>query len=226
MNLLQLPTETRLRIFEELLAYPSAIVVSVPHTLPTQNSRFKIRTVRPLSPQLLRVCRQTLLEGRRVLYGSHRFNCAFSVLGIGKLRAQIGPLNFGHVKHLIIGWSDLRRLSHSFRNNKTSKLYQSLETLAIQGQFLVDLERPGNLFYSDLYGLYNHCQSAREILRQHPRLNVLAQMPITDHSPLEQSFTEFRIKWRLLRSTSAMLPNVSCLEKPSLRRYSSWSGYS
>jgi hypothetical protein len=208
MHLLKLPIEIRLRIYEELLACPSAVVESVPHRISTIKFRFQIRTVRPLSPQLLRVCRQIHLEARRVLYSSHQFNCAFSILGIGKLRAQIGPTNFGHIKH-IIGWSGLRRLSYSFRNSRTAKLYMNLETLTIQESFLVNLGRPGNLLDLDLCELSNHCKAASEILCQHPLLSVLAQTSIKDPQPLEESGTALRIKWTLRRSSSAMLPSVS-----------------
>jgi hypothetical protein len=115
------------------------------------------------------------LEARPVLYGSHQFNCAFSVLGIEKLRAQIGLTNFGDIKGLTVGWSDMRRLPHSFQKNKVAKLYRNLETLTIQGYFLVDLNRPGNLLDLDLCELSNHCKSARKILCRLALLSVLAK---------------------------------------------------
>jgi len=219
MHLLKLPTEIRLRIYDELLARPSTVVESVPHKISTIKFRFQIRTAHPLSPQLLRICRQIHLEARRVLYGSHLFNCAFSSLGIEKLRAQIGSTNFGYIKHLTIGWSDLRRLSYSFRNDKTARLYRNLETLAIYDSLLVDLDRPGSLLDLDLCELRNHCKSAREILCQHLLLSVLAQTSTKDAQPLGESNSAFRIKWTLRRSASGLLPNEHRLD---LDRLMSW----
>ena|SRR2546421_7262164 len=110
------------------------VVESVLSKLSLKCPVFKVRTVHPLSPELLPVCRQVLAEGRRILNLTARSLSSVSK----KLHAQIGPLNFGHVKHLVIGWSDLRRLSHSFRNQKSVKVYQ---ILTIQEDFLVDLDR-------------------------------------------------------------------------------------
>ena len=183
---------------------------------PMHKGLFRVRTVHPLSPQLLLVCRQIHHEGRPVLYGSHLFDCAFSVLTIPKLHRQIGPTNFGHIKSLIIGWSDLRRLSRIFQHSKIAKLYHNLEKLTVSRSFLVDLHRPGTLLNLDLCELSDHCQSARDILGRHPLLNVLAQTSTKDTQPGERSHSSFRVKWRFLRSISAMLPSVGVPKESSL----------
>lgn len=215
MHLLKLPIEIRLRIYDELLACESAVVESVPHRMSTVKSRFQIRTAHPLAPQLLRLCHQIHFEARPVLYGSHQFNCAFSILGIEKLRAQIGPTNFGYVKHLIIGWSDMRRLLYSFRNPRTAQLYHNLETLTIREPFRVDLDRPGSLLDLELCELANYCKTAHKILCHHPLLRVLAQTSLGDPRAREEANTVFRIKWTLRRSPSEMLPDVRIQGKPS-----------
>jgi hypothetical protein len=93
MHLFMLPTEVKLQIYEELLACPSTVVKYVPRKIRTTKSRFQPKTASSLSPQLLRVCRQIRREALPILYGNHRFNCAFSARSVGKLRVQIGFKN-------------------------------------------------------------------------------------------------------------------------------------
>jgi hypothetical protein len=112
----------------------------------------------------------------------------------------------------------MRRLSQPFPN-KTASLYQSLETLEIHGYFGIDLARPANLLDLELRELFNHCQSARKILRHHQHLSVLAHTSVKDCDATDQPCTEFRIRWRLLRSPSAIHPEVGSSERLPLRRY-------
>lgn len=202
-----LPTEVRLQIYEELLACPSTIVEY------TTKSRFQPMTASPLSPQLLRVCRQIRREGLPILYGTHRFNCAFSDCGVEKLRAQIGLENFGHIKYLIVKWVDMRQLSDSFSNNDIASIYRSLETLEIYRYFGIDLARPTSALYLELDALAHYCKLARKILRHHPHLSVLAHTTVKDRDATDQSWIKFRIRWRLLRSPSAIRPKVGSSQR-------------
>ena len=214
-----LPTEVRLQIYEELLACPSTIVEYVPRKIRTTKSRFQIKTASPLSPQLLRVCRQIRREGLPILYGNHQFNCDFSARSIGKLRAQIGLKNFGYIKHLIVRWLDMRWMSYPFPINDIASFYQSLETLEISGYFGIDLAERTNGLYFGLSILAYHCKTTREILRYHPHLSVLAHTRVKDPDATDQSCTEFHIRWRLLRSPLAIRPKVGSSERLPLRGY-------
>ncbi len=209
MQFAELPPEIRNLIYQKLLAQPCAVVEYVPDRF---KSGFKARsqTNLPISlaPQVLRVSRQVKSECLPILYGSHRFNCGFSILGVEKLKAQIGARNFSHIRHLILDWFDVTRISCALRSYSNAKLYRSLETVTIYRFFRIDLDRDIRLLKMDLFELRKSCQSASTIVRQHPFLRIIGQVS-TKH--LQQPETAFRIKWRFLRSASSTRPNVSNL---------------
>jgi hypothetical protein len=113
----------------------------------------------------------------------------------------------------------MRWLSYPFPINDIAHFYQSLETLKISRYFGIDLAEHTEGLYWELSTLSYHCKTAREILRYHPRLSVLAHTRVKDPDATDQSCTEFRIRWRLLRSPSAIRPKVGSSERLPLRGY-------
>jgi hypothetical protein len=97
MHLITLPAEAKLQIYEELLACRSIFL----HTTPIRRS----------SITDLEWCPHFLPsfsgfggpEGLPILYGNHQFYRAFLFRVVENLRALVGPENFSHIKHLIIG---------------------------------------------------------------------------------------------------------------------------
>lgn len=214
-----LPTEIRLKIYRDLLARPSVIVEYVPDMF---NSGFKARSNSSLSPQILRTSKNINSECLPIFYGCHRFNCASSILGIENLKTQIGARNFGYIKHIIVDWIDITSISCAMKNIVTNVLYQNLETLTIQKYLRLDLDRLESLLDVDLVELRKKCQSARNILSQHPRLHILGQISTKRLKTPRHPEAFFSIKWRLLLSSSALRANVSNDIGFLPRRYRYW----
>ena len=112
----------------------------------------------------------------------------------------------------------MRELLDPFSNNDIASIYQSLETLEIYGYAGIGLAGPTNALYLGLDSLAYYCKMAHEILRYHPHLTVLAHTTVKDRDATDQSCIEFRIRWRLLRSPSAIRPKLGSSERLPLRR--------
>ena len=203
-QLLELPTEIRIKIYELLL-------LPKPREATRINTNWIIKGY--LSPQILRVSQQIHSECLPILYGNIRFECPSSAGGSGieSLLEEVGARNFAYIKYLIVNWDDMPRISSAVRNESTAGLYRSLETLEISKRFTIDLSRSEPDIHPELVQIRKVCQSAREIARQHGSLCVIAQSPPIYFS-LPGRFLRaapiFHLSLRLLRSNSAMQRTV------------------
>jgi hypothetical protein len=152
MHLITLPAEVRLQIYEELLCLP---VNNFLHTtLVRWSSVADLEWRLRFLPSFPRLCSR---EGLPILYGNHRFHCVFLFGGVENLRALVGPENLSHIKHLIIGWCEMRLLPHLFQTTRLPASIKVLRRWKSNGYFRIDLALPANQLDLDLRGLFQDC---------------------------------------------------------------------
>ena len=208
---LSLPIEIRLQVYSLLLKDFS---IQIQYLFVRQNFQSAFRNKSPctnIHPQILRTCRQTHSEGSPILYGSPHFDCSSCILGLEKLRAQIGPYNFRLIKRLTIDPIDLGDVASELEKRDAShSFYRNLESLSTTAHGIVDLSQPGwALPDIDIDEMSKLSLSARRIFQSHSLLQVLGQDSREDPRSWGDAIdaSNNRVKWRFVRSRADLKAN-------------------
>lgn len=162
-----------------------------------------------MSSQLLRVNRQLHSEALPFLYSQRIFDLtARDTLKI--LMHNVGPKNFGNIKHIIIDWDELEKFAWELKKPEY--------ILGLSGLNCVQI---ATWRHRHMYGTSVQwrsvkgrertlLQAALEITEKHENLNILAEEPFRRKSSAVQMHTEnvasHRIKWRFVASEDDLKP--------------------
>ena len=218
-NLLELPVEIRMQIYEYLLA-DSSIVISYLFIRKGFLHKFMCKHNCGLNPEVLYTCRQINNEASRLLYGSPLFQCATAIEGLKRLRSQIGTKNFSYIRRIVYDPSDLAKIAKALQIEQGMSLYQryqrleSLNTDGIRIKVLEGVPPTNDSARKDLVKDLELCKHALAILNAHPVLSVLAQTHhgISNGGADAVDTSNPRAKWRLLRSEGEMETEESSVD--------------
>jgi hypothetical protein len=218
-KLLELPIELRSHIYGYLLT-DSSIVISSLFVRMRFQQKFMCKHNCGLHPQILYTCRQINHEASQILYGSPLFQCATAILGLERLRAQIGTKNFSNIRRIICDPSDLEDVAEALQVPQGMSLYQRyqrLEFLSTDGYRIKVLDGIPPITISersDLAEALRLCKHALTILKSHPILSILAQTlhGISNGGADAVDTSNPRAKWRLLRCEAEMDPEETAVD--------------
>ncbi len=202
---LSLPIEIRLQVYSLLLEDPS---IRIQYLFVRKNFQSAFRNKSQcinVHPQILRTCRQIYSEGSPGLYGGPHFDCGSCILGLEKLRAQIGIRNFRLIKRLTLDPTDLHDVATDLEKcDAGHSSYRILESLSTAAHRIVDLGQPGWALDIDTEEISKLCISARQILHSCSLLRVLGQDSREDPRSWADAIdaSNNRVKWRFVRSSA------------------------
>lgn len=228
---MELPIELRSQIYDYLLA-DSSIVISSLFVRMRFVQKFMCKHSCGLHPQILYTCRQINHEASQILYGSPLFQCATAILGLERLRAQIGTKNFSNIRRVVCDPSDLADIAEALRIPRGMSLYQRyqrLEYLSTDGYRIKVLDGilPTSISErSDLAEALRLCKNVLAILNAHPILSVLAQTlhGISNGGADAVDTSNPRAKWRLLRCKTDMGPEETVVDLETVTAFLSNNG--
>ena len=212
---LTLAVEIRLQVYNLLLG-DSSIHIQQLFVRKNFQSAFRNKGLcTNVHPQILRTCRQIYSEGSPILYGAPHFDCGSCILGLEKLRAQIGIGNFRLIKRLTIDPTDLLDVADDLEKREAiHSFYRNLDSLSTTAHRIVDLGQPGWALDIETEEVCKLCMSARRILRSGSLLRILCQDSREDRRSWADAIdaSNNHVKWRFVRSSADLTPDEKVVE--------------